>query len=257
MAGFGTDLIPGLIQGKPVIPKWDTVDLGQSQTKAISQNAASLPALESLASNFNKFSLDQLTQALNTMIPGYDAMTKGAGGDINSLLKGELPTDVSAAVQNSDAAKALTGGFGGSGMAGDLVARDLGLTSLDLVGKGLSAAQSWIATMGNLTRPAMLDMSSMFVTPQQQFEDTMANQSMQFQRDYVSNMNDWQHSFKYLLGKDVQGTANTLLSMYGGMMMGGGGGMGKMMGGGSGSEGGGGGFGAGDAQAGMGGAFGD
>lgn len=221
MSGFGTDLIPGLIAGKPVIPAWNTVDLGQQQTKAISENQNSLPSLETLASGTNTFNLQQLTQALQTMIPGYDALTKGAASNIESELAGKIPQDVSDAIQNSDAAKALTGGFGGSSFGGNLTARDLGLTSLQLTQQGTSAAQSWITSMGQLTQPSLFNLTSMFVTPQQQFEDTMSNQEMQFQRDYVSNMNDYQHSFKKLLADDVQGTANTLLSMFGGSMFGG------------------------------------
>lgn len=244
------DLLTNLLAGKPNIPTWNTVDLGQQQTKAVTQNQNSLPALETLAGGVNTFNLSQLSQALQTMIPGYDALTKGASANIESELAGKIPQDVSDALQNSDAAKALTGGFGGSAMAGDLTARDLGLTSLQLTQQGTSAAQSWITSMGQLTQPSLFNLTSMFVTPQQQFADTMENQGAQFQRDYVSNMNDWQHS-------EGAAAAGDISSLGGVMSIEGGNTAGSAAAGvnarpSAGSEGG-----AGDVMAGLGGAFGD
>lgn len=236
--GFGIDMLTSAIRGKPTIPDWFDISLGKEQTKAISANQASLPALENLASGVNSFNLSELTKSLETMIPGYNAITKGVTGNIESLMKGEIPKDVGDQIQQSDAVKALSGGYSGSSFHGNLLARDLGLTSLDLVGKGMSSAQSWIGLMGQLTQPSLFNLASMFITPEQQFNATMQNQEAKFQRDYVSNMNDWTHSFKYAAADDVGATMATVknmaLSYLGGM-----GGGGGMMGGKGGSSGGG------------------
>lgn len=231
MGGFGVDIFTNLIGGKPSIPAWNTVSLGQSQTQAINENTASLPALENLSSQTNQFNVDQIQKMLKQVIPGYQDITSSVSGTIQSLLKGEVPTDVANTLQSSDAAKALTGGFGGSGIAGNLFAKDLGLTSLDLVTKGLSTAQSWLSTMANINQPGMFNLSSMFVSPQQQFQDTFQNQEAQFQRDYASNMNDFAYSFRQAAAKDFNSTANTVLSLAESYL---GGGMGGMMGGGGG-----------------------
>lgn len=227
MAGFGADLIGGLIQGKPTIPAWQPVDLGKSQSQAIASNTASLPALETLGSQINNFNQQQLTALLQQTIPGYTALTTDASKNIDAMLKGDIPTDVAAAVQDSAAARSLTGGFGGSGLSGNLTARDLGLTSLDLINRGISTAQNWLSTMASIATSKQFDVTSMFITPQQQFQDTLENQTMQFQRDYVSNLNDWQHSFGYLAGKDIEGTVSTIESLassfLGGALGGGGG----------------------------------
>lgn len=224
--GFGTDIIGGLIAGKPSIPAWKTIDLGEQQTKAIQENQNSLPALENLASNTNSFNMEQLQSMLKSIIPGYDAITAGVSKDITSMVSGEIPADVSNAVQNSAAARALTGGFGGSGISGNLTARDLGLTSLDIMGKGISSAESWLSTVSNIASPQMFNMTSMFVTPQQQFQDTMENQTQQFQRDYVSNLNDYQHSLGVYAANDIQDSFSTAMSLVGSFMGGMGGGSG-------------------------------
>lgn len=220
-------MITNLIGGKPTIPAWNTIDLGEQQKKAISQNLDSLPGLENLASQTNQFGADQIQKLLEQVIPGYSAITTSESNNIQSLLKGEIPTDVSNAVQDSDAAKGLTGGFGGTGLSGKLTARDLGLTSLELTGKGLSSAESWIGQMDTISRPSRFNLASMFVTPQQQFQDTFQNQEAAFQRDYASNMNDFNYSFRQAAAKDFNSTANTVLSLaesYMGGMAGGGGG---------------------------------
>jgi hypothetical protein len=208
--GFGLDTIGSIIAGKPDIPAWNAIDLGQQQTKAISENQGSLPALETLAGQTNTFNIDQMQKMLQSVIPGYKDLVSGVTGNIQSMVGGKIPKDVQDAIQSSGAARSLTGGFGGSGLSGNLVARDLGLTSLDLTGKGDSAAQSWISSMAQVNSPGMFNMSSMFVSPQQQFQDTMENQTAQFQRDYASNMNDYQHSLGVAGAQDLSDTMGTI-----------------------------------------------
>lgn len=225
------DFLGGLAQGKPDIPQFNAINLGDEQTKATNNNLAALPGIESLASQTNSFNLDQVQKMLRSSIPGYDQMVSGISGNINSQIHGEIPKDVQDAIQTSAAAKSLTGGFGGTGMAGNLVARDLGLTSLNLTQQGQSSAESWFSNMSRMLQPGQFNVSSMFLTPEQQFSADTSERDKQFQHDYVSNMNDWQHSLGFLWGQDMENTGNTigslLSSFLGGKMGGGGGGGGN------------------------------
>jgi len=90
-------------------------------------------ALESSRNTFNRAELDRL---LESSIPGYAAGQKQRTGTAMSLMKGELPPDVEAAIYRSGAGRALEGGYGGSAAGRNLVARDLGRTSLDLMQLG-------------------------------------------------------------------------------------------------------------------------
>ena len=173
--------------GTPKVPDWNNISLGQQQQLAIDQNQLALPGSQKLASGVDSFNQDQLTKLLNSIIPGWDSMAKTATGNIASELKGEIPTDVSMALQSSDAAKALTGGFGGSGLSGNMTARDLGLTSLNLTQTGTSSLESWTSMVDRMFAPGMFNVSSMFVTPQQEFQATMENQKMQWQQQWLQN----------------------------------------------------------------------
>jgi len=208
--GFGTDIAANAIAGKPVIPQWTPVSLTSDQTEIGNANLESLPVAEQTATDVNSFNQSQLNQTLENIIPGYQSMVSGASSAIQNLVSGKLPGDVAANVQNSAAAKSLTGGFGGSGIAGNLSARDLGLTSLQLTSKGISSAQSWMSSMNSLANPGQFNVTSMFISPQQEFQDTMQNQEAQFQRDYASNMNDWQHSGGAAAGQDLTSSAGTI-----------------------------------------------
>lgn len=164
MAGF----ISSLFGSKAHVPYLQQLDLGTEQGKAISSNQANLPAAENLVSQANIFSTNQINQMLQSVIPGYSGIVSGASGNIQSMLKGEVPTDVAQQIQNSAAARAIGGGYGGSGAHANLVARDLGLTSLDLTQKGISSAQSWISSMASHYEPSMMNVKDMFITPAQQ-----------------------------------------------------------------------------------------
>lgn len=194
----------GLLEGKPDLPAFKAIDPQKEQQKAIQGNVAQVPALESMASGINRFNADQLRQMTEWALPGYQAMKGNVQSNIDAYLRGELPKDVSDQVQNSAAARALGGGYGGSGMHGSLVARDLGLTSLDLIDKGLSSAQNWMKTVASLERPELFNFSSMFLTPGQQIAVDTGERNAKFQYDWNKNLMDWQSSPEYLGAQEMR-----------------------------------------------------
>ena len=106
---------------KPEIPIYKQVDPTAEQGAAISGNLANLGGAQRLASKTNQFNLQQLQSMLGTMMPGYAGMQKQIGTNIQSQLRGELPPDVQARLQDSAAARSIGGGYGGTGMHGNLV----------------------------------------------------------------------------------------------------------------------------------------
>jgi len=172
---------------KPSVPPLQKLNLQSEQQTAITGNLSALPATEKLVGQANQFTQQQIQQMLSSVIPNYGEITGAASTDIESLLKGQIPTDVSNAVQSNAAARALSGGFAGSGMHGDLVARDLGLTSLNLIDKGISSAESWLKTMDAMYQPGMMNVSSMFISPLQQAGFDVEERNMQFERSWLQN----------------------------------------------------------------------
>jgi hypothetical protein len=169
--GFG---LAGGFGSKPQVAMYRPFNLEAEMGKALGGDIGAFPQLEQLGKLYSSDILNQL----NTMLPGYsDTMAKGEAGaskllDVSSqMLSGDLPQDVKEQIERSDAFQALSGGYAGSGMAHSLTARDLGLTSLDLMkqgasmlGQGGNSAQQWAA----MAKGNILDPSAFFVTPQQQ-----------------------------------------------------------------------------------------
>lgn len=124
------------------------LDIGASIAEA-ARYAPETQALESKRNTFNRAELDRLLEA---SIPGYATAQKQRTGNAMALMRGELPPDVEAAVRRSSAGRALEGGFGGSAAGRNLVARDLGRTSLDLMNLG---GQQFQGILGSTPQSAM------------------------------------------------------------------------------------------------------
>ncbi len=78
-----------------------------------------------------------------TFYPNLSADTSAASGVIRSQLAGELTPEVSRAVTDAANARNVAGGVGGSPFGGSVIARDLGLTTLNLQNQG-------VGNLGNL-----------------------------------------------------------------------------------------------------------
>lgn len=169
------ELFKGLFGGddyygsKPVVP-----DVGASAAKAISSNESNLPAAEGLASKVDQFNYDTLQKYLDLSNPHRKAIADQQGKVFESLLKGELPADVQSAIQRTSAYKQFSGGFAGSQAGAGLTARDIGSTSLNLITGTLDSASRWMESQAKINASPMLDVTSMFVTPEQVFNRDFA-----------------------------------------------------------------------------------
>ena len=184
------DFLTSLVGSKPVVPNIPVVSLPTMQQQAIAANQAALPGAKSLASSANLFNIDQINKMLQQSIPGYGDITGNVAKNIQSLTAGQIPGDVQDAVTRGAAGRALSGGYGGTEAGNNLVARDLGLTSLELTQQGLSSAQSWMKTMDSLYAPGMMNLTSMFITPEQQYQATNQQNQQQFQQQWMQNQID-------------------------------------------------------------------
>jgi hypothetical protein len=202
-----------LIGRKPSVPDLTKLDLGQEAGKSIAANQANLPAAQNLVNQANLFSRDQITQMLQSTIPGYQGMADQSSKLIASELAGKIPDDVSGAVQDSAAARSLGSGTAGSGFSKNLVARDLGLTSLDLTQRGLSSMESWMKTQASLYEPAMINVGSMFISPAQQAGFDNEQNLQQFQQQWMTNQIS---AMPAMWAQDLKEAVEATLAAYGG-----------------------------------------
>lgn len=176
-------LLAPLFRDAPDVPAFRHIDANQVQRDTITGNTSALPQIENLAQLVNLFSQDEWDKALERAMPGYQGQKSVISKNILDLSEGKIPTDISDQVQNSAAVRALDSGYAGSGMHRDLVARDLGLTSLNVMQKGLDSMNTWLAR----TKAPTFDVSSMFFSPQQRLSFEVEERDKEFQHDWVGN----------------------------------------------------------------------
>lgn len=185
---FGTSnvlLDPESVYGrKPKVPPLKPIDIGAEAGKAIANNKLNLPGAEELVSKTNQFSRDEITKMLNSQMD-YSGIAASISGNLAAEAKGQIPKDVADAIRQRDAGSAVAGGFGGSGAGGNLTARDLGLTSLDLTSKATTSMEGWLKTVSSLYEPHMMDVTSMFISPAQQLASDRTERDDAFAHDWM------------------------------------------------------------------------
>lgn len=215
--GLFSDLIQqamGTFPKKPNVPAAPNVNPQAAQSQSITGNQAALPGLEDLASATNQFNVGQRQSMLESAVPGYRKLTGGASNTLSDWLSGNLSPDVASAVRRNSNARSFAGGYGGSGMADALQARDLGLTSLDLQKMGVSALPGYLGTTAQIGMPRQFDPAAGFISPMEQIEASQWNESNRYGRDWLQNQLDsLPDPARAAIAKDVGGMADTVGSM--------------------------------------------
>jgi hypothetical protein len=219
---------------KPKVAPFIPTDPLEQLNKLLKGEVSSWDDITQLSDLYQNY----MAGAFEKAIPGFADILSEGGADTASLLgeaapliRGELPPDVQSQVLRSSAYKNLMSGGGGQ-FLGSLQARDLGLTSLDLMNKGANlltaggnAAQRW----QELAKSEMLPPSASLYSPQW-FSEFMARQN-------AAKQATQQLRFNVAAAPDPAWKDRAeLLAAYGGMALGGamGGGGGKGGGGGAG-----------------------
>jgi hypothetical protein len=240
-AGAGAALMIGgaaMSAGKKVkVPQFQRVNTEKEQEAAIKQNIASLQSGTELATKTTAAEQTLLESQLRRAIPGYDQLIQQAGKNIGSRLRGEVDQDVQSQLQRAVAGRAVGGGFkDASGIRTNLLARDFGLTAMQIQNQGLAQAQSFIQQQRTMGMAQPFSVSSMFITPTQRINLSLQENQFQYQRDMAAAQVAAQPD-------PMMAAIGGSLSNIGGMAFGSG--MGGMMGGGGGGGGQGGGGGGG------------
>jgi hypothetical protein len=136
-------------------PAFWNIDPAQMAQQSISFGLKEAPAI-------NAADMAQWQQMLNQAIPGYQGLVNQMTTNTGQLLQGQVPTDVQQQIQRSSAFGAIQSGIGAGGSGAALSAnlssaQSLGLTSLDLQGKGFSQAGSLLSLGKNVLSPQQVN----------------------------------------------------------------------------------------------------
>lgn len=206
-------LIGGLIQKRPDVPEFQKVNAQGEQQKAIEGNIAAFDSASQLANKVNSLNQEQLMSQLRASTPRYDELMKRGSDIVAEFSAPGIPKDLQGLIQRKSAAKALSGGYAGSQAATNLELRDLGLTGLELAGKRMSAIESWLGFARQAATAPTMDVTSMFLSPQQQIGLAVSERDKQFNRDWSNSVNRANNAWETVLGKEMQNSEAQMMSM--------------------------------------------
>lgn len=117
----------------------------------------------------------QYRQDLDRATPRLRRDIRQFGRNVSNLLDGRIPTSVQGQIRDAANERAVLGGFGGSQVNRNLVARDLGRTSLDLTNMGASQLPQVLA-LSERMNPVRASSLNYLMTPQQLFSTEIGQQ---------------------------------------------------------------------------------
>lgn len=135
-------------------------------------NEAAFPRAEKQAEKINRTNQAAVLSQFRTVFPQFDELFNKGVDIIGDELEGQLSLDDIAWQQNQTVARQLGAGTGASfgvtgGRGGNVLARDLGLRSLDIQQHGLSTLDRWTQIAQGLRAPTF-DVSNFQLTIPQQ-----------------------------------------------------------------------------------------
>lgn len=175
---------------KPIVPEFESISERKAQQDAGQSNLANFEDIKTLTQKTNRLNAEEAKKMLDFFSPGWEGVSEKQRSLAMEELSGNLPQDVRDMIQRSAASHSMAGGYGGSGMSGNLTLRDLGLNSLQATAQGFNHAQQWLAAAQQRSAAPMFNAASMFITPQMSLDVQKYNSEGRFQRQWMQNLVD-------------------------------------------------------------------
>lgn len=231
MIGIGAAMgvIGGLMKKGAKVPKYKKVDQAKEQEASISSNLASFDKSKQLAAQTSAADQDILMANLEKAMPGYGKLIGGAGSAIGSMIRGELPMADQGMIMRRAAEGGMAGGMGGSQAGRNLVARDLGLSQMQMTQSGLGALNPFLSTVRSTAVANPMSVGASYVNPAQWTQNAIGENRYAHKNAIAMAKAKAANSFGNKLGGALQGVGGMMAGgMFGGG--GGGGGIGGMIG---------------------------
>jgi len=163
-------------------PELEYTPLQESVNQSYDINRASFPRLKKLARRTNDLIQDETFDLYRGLDANFDATQAAEGQNNYDLTRGIIPQDVNDAIFRNNAGKFVGIGTPGTGLQSKATARDLGLTSLDLMQRGQQGNNNSIQRWQSLAS-RQVDPSNFMVSPFQIIDYDRAKTLQQFQRN--------------------------------------------------------------------------
>jgi len=231
--GTAMGVLGGLFSKGPKVPKYEKIDQAKEQDASISSNLASFSKAKELAAKTSAADQDILMANLQKADPNYLANISSASGTIGNMMAGKLPMGDQSLLMRRAAESGMTGGMSGSQAGRNLVARDLGLSQMNMMQAGLGAHNAHLSTLRNTAVANPMSLGASYVNPAQWTQTAMSENRFAHQNAVAMAGAKAANSFGNRLGGAMQSVGGMMAGgMFGGGGGGGGGGMfGNMFGG--------------------------
>jgi len=215
-----SDFFSAVMEKEPKVPKLKPISVDAETEAQIAATEKYLPQAGEIASSLNTLSEQQWQKMLATGFPQYASISGGVTDYIKSLQAGIIPQDVQENIQRSGAVKSLYGGYSGTGMGRNLVARDLGITSLNLMERGLDAATRWTTMAQQSTGARFISPANVLAqavpNTMQRIDVAFKEREQQFQRKYMANIVSAHYDWSSRIGRGLDAALDIVLSYYSG-----------------------------------------
>lgn len=138
---------------------------------AIAGNLSNLASLYGMTGSLNRFSAGQAALPFDINLPGYRQMTAASSRNIQSMLSGQVPSDVLRQIEQTAAERGISRGIPGGPNANAAMLRLLGLTS---VGQQQAGEAAFTGAMARTPQGPQFNAASFLTTPEQQQAAQMA-----------------------------------------------------------------------------------
>jgi len=137
----------------PLVPELDLPSIDRAFEEFLTQQDQ-FSDLESFTNDTNEIYRNQLNQVSPNLLENLEL----ASETTNSMLKGEIPSDVAEQISRNSISRNLSLGVGNSSFGRNLEARDFGLTSLDIMNQGFNRVGQEINFSKALTPDTVSDL---------------------------------------------------------------------------------------------------
>lgn len=174
------------------LPPAPYVDPSREAGKAIAGNLRNLPEAAELARRSDAANVSNYAALMEQLIPGYSSISGNISGSIESMSRGEIPADLAAYLGRKNAELGITTGTSGSDFDRNRLARNYGLTSLDLINRSLDSAARWMQTVS--AGVPRMDFTRSFVSPELQIQNQWRNEENRWNVNWLGEQLDAQPS---------------------------------------------------------------
>lgn len=172
-------------QGSALLKNYQRLLQDPNRVLALTTNSnnANWQDARDFSTRLNNYNTTQLHEQINRSLPNYQGLINRSLKNTRSWLRGQLPSDVAAAIEDRAAERATNFGLpAGSANQRALTSRDLGLTSLNLMSQGENSLQRWISTARSFLTPSLSSPMDFLMTPTQYTNTALAGANIAGQR---------------------------------------------------------------------------